>query len=285
MTEAFDPRIVRVGLEIDGDITFFEGLDIRIQGQKFFGPETNVCAVKISNLTQEHRNFILSKSSPIVGKKGARTPSRMLVDVGRESYGTFRLFQGEVWSSTVTAPPDIGIVLNSLTNNLASGLISVNSQGAVTQLEDIAKSIAKQNGLILEFKAKPKQIANYSFTGAIGKQIEKLQLVGDVRVCVDNGTLIVVDKDGFRGTGKTLISAETGMVGVPQATESGAVVQMLANPSIQLGSRVEIVSQVNPSVNGSDYAVSQITFDIANRDVPFFYTMLCSNLYFNQGTL
>lgn len=282
---AFDKRIVRVGLEIDGDFLQFEDLDIRIQGQKFGSPIANQCTIRISNLTRNQRNYILTRASPILLRKQQRNPVFVTVDVGRESYGTFRLFEGTVYTSTVTPPPDIGIVLRSLTQSEASGLIQSNSQGAVTQLRDIAQSIADQSGLILEFKATPKQIANYSFSGAISKQIEKLQQVGDIRAFVDNKTLVVMDKGTYRGTEKFLISKETGMVGVPQASESGVIVQTLINPSYQIGSGVEIQSMVNPSVNGSDYNIAQMHFDIANRDTPFFYTLVLSNFFLNQGTV
>lgn len=285
MTKAFDPRIVRVGVEIDGDIVFFEKEDIRIQGQKFGGPDMNLCTIKISNLTRDLRNYILTKATPIVLGAKERTPIKVTVDVGRESYGTFRLFEGECYTSTVTPPPDIGIVLRSLTQSFASGLIQSNSHAPVAQLRTIAQSIADQNGLALEFKATPKQIGNYSFTGAINKQIDKLQQCGDVRAFVDNKTLVVMDKNTFRGTEKFDLNLDTGMVGVPQATESGVIVRMLINPSIQIGGGVKIVSQINPSVNGENYNVAQMTFDIANRDDPFYYTLVLSNFFLNQGTV
>lgn len=285
MTDAFDPRIVRVGLEIDGDFLQFEDLDIRIQGQKFGNPIANQCTIKISNLNRDQRNYILTRASPVLLRKQQRTPVYVTVDVGRQSYGTFRLFEGTVYTSTVTPPPDIGIVLRSLTQSEASGLIQVNEQGSLRQLRDIAQSVADQCGLILEFKATSKQIANYTYSGPINKQIEKLQQVGNVRAFVDNKTLVVMDKDTYRGTQKFMISQQNGMVGVPQATESGVIVQTLIKPEYQIGSGVEIDSKVNPSVNGSDYNIAQMHFDIANRDTPFFYTLVCSNFFLNQGTV
>lgn len=282
MTNAFDPRIVRVGLQIEDDVTFFENLDIRAYGQKIGSPIMNNCTVKISNLTREQRNFILTKATPM---KIARTPIVMTLDVGRQSYGTFRLFEGEVYTSSVSAPPDISISLVSLTNNFSMGLIQQNSLGAYTQLRTVAQSIAKQMGLILNFQATPRQIANYSYTGPIAKQIEKLQLVGDVRVWVDNKTLVVIDKNGYCDTNTFTLSQETGMVGVPQATQSGITAQMLVNPHIKVGQKVAIKSLINPSVNGEDYFLSEISFDIANRDNPFFYTLTLTNqAAYSNGT-
>lgn len=286
MTGAFDKRIVRVGIQIEKEFLVYEDLDIRLTGQKFAGPTSNNCTIKISNLTRDERNYILTKATPILPKgKKERTPIYVTVDVGRESYGTFRLFEGQCFASSVTQPPDIGIVLRSLTQNFATSVLNVNSQGSTTQLKMIAQSVADQCGLQLDFtKCKDRQIANYAFTGAVLRQIEQLQLVGDVRAFVDNKTLVVMDKNTYRGTNKFRIDSQAGMVGVPQPTESGASVQVLVTPSIQVGSGISLGSEINPAVNGSDYTVSAMTFDIANRDNPFFYTLSLSNLFLNNGT-
>ena len=274
MSSAFDPRIVRVGLQIGDDFQLFEGLDIRMSGQKFASPTMNQCTVKISNLTRDHRHFILTKATPMAI---ARTPILMTVDVGRESYGTFRLFEGEVYVSTVTPPPDIAITLVSLTNSFALGLIAANSQGPMTSIETIAKSIADANGLTLIFKATNRQIANFQHSGAIAKQVGKLAMIGDVRAWVDNKQLFVIDKDGYADDTQFNLSIDTGMVGVPQATQSGVIAQMLVHPGISVGQKVGIKSQINPAVNGDSYFLSSVHFDIANRDVPFWYTLTLTN--------
>ncbi len=271
---AFDPRIVRIGLQIGNDFQVFEGLDIRVQGQKFGSDIMNQCTVRISNLTRDHRNFILTTATPM---KIARTPILMTVDDGRVSTGTFRLFQGEVYVSNVTQPPDIGITLTSLTNSFAMGLIASNSQGPTASLQVIAQSVADQNGLTLNFKAKPKMIANFQHTGAVAKQVSKLALIGDVRAWVDNGVLTVIDKDGYANANAFALSDETGMVGVPQATQSGVIAQMLISPEINIGQKVSITSDINPAVNGSDYFLSALSFDIANREPPFWYTLTLTN--------
>jgi hypothetical protein len=282
MTNAFDPRIVQVGLEIEGDFLIFKDLDIRITGSKFASPDMNVCTVKISNLTREQRNYILSKATPYAAR--GLTPIRMTVDVGRQSYGTFRLFEGEVYSGNVTPPPDIGVTLNSLTNSFASGLMSSNSQQAVTQLETVARSIAQQNNLTLNFRASPKQIANFSYTGAISKLVDKLQMVGGVRAWVDNKVLTVINKNEYDGEEALDVNINTGMVGVPQATQNGVSAQILITPGVKPGMRVNVLSDINPSANG-EFFLSTIDFEICNRDNPFYYKLgLTNNVSYNSGT-
>jgi hypothetical protein len=107
--------------------------------------------------------------------------------------------------------------------------------------------------------------------------------MGDVVASADNGKLLVIDANKAKTGGSRLINLATGMVGIPNVNESGVTVKMLVDNSIELGGEVQIESQINPAANGS-YRVAQINFDVANRSEPFFYTLLCSNLVYLQGT-
>jgi len=199
------------------------------------------------------------------------------VDVGRTSYGYFRLYEGYTWVSSVTQPPDIGLTLTSLAQSQLAGLVQSNTQGAITQLEAIAQSVADQCQLDLVFLATPKQVANYRFTGGVTKQIQALQDIGGVRAWEDNGLLYVIDQDAFRESNGFVLSMATGMVGVPVSNQQGCTAKMLVSPLVNLGDKITVNSVLNPSVNGLPFRVSQIGFDITNRDTPFYYDLVLSN--------
>ena len=173
MAGAFDYvgglRLVRVQILIDGKYTTFEDVDIRIQGAKYYSIISNWCTVRISNMTQDQRHWLLTNTSPVQHPSADRTPTFLAVDVGREKNGYFRLFEGVVYSADVTPPPDIGITFRSLVGSGISSKLGANSLNAVTTLSDMAKSIASQcssaypKGLILDFQATDKSIANYTF--------------------------------------------------------------------------------------------------------------------------
>lgn len=252
---------------------------------KFSSATQNQCNVQISNLTRSQRNYILTRATPYSAPNNpTRVPLYMTVDVGRKSYGTFRLFEGDVFSSTVTQPPDIGIMLRSLTQSLQASLVVGLSMNATTPLETICQQVAQLNGLILNFQATPRMISNFSHTGAASKLIGKLNLVGNVIAFVDNKTLIVIDNEGYRDAAKNFnLNINTGMVGIPQATESGIMAKMLVVPDVQVGDRVSINSLINPSVNGNNYMLNSLGFEIANRDNPFFYHLFLKNNDYVQG--
>lgn len=284
MTEAFDQRIISVGLDINGETFLFEGLDIRATGIRNTSPTESTATIVISNLTKEHRNFILTKASPFIQGR-EQQPIQCFLDVGRESYGTFRLYDGGCWAMGATQPPDIGIVLECTANLASLRVMSSVSFAATVPLKVIAEKIAQQNGLKLEFKVKNnKNISNYSYSGSIAKQVQKLSSMGDVKAYIaENNTLVVIDADAARNPKAILIDAAGGMVGVPQPTASGVIVRTLVNNALKIGNNVYINSEINPSVNG-EYRIESMQFDIANRQNPFFYTLYCVTTFSSKGT-
>lgn len=282
MSSAFDQRLVKVNLDINGEMVTFEGLNIYASGRKFAGAIMAQCDAKIFNLTRDQKNYILTKATPLTIPGQSRTPIKMSIDVGRESYGTFRMFEGDVLACGATQPPDIGIFLKGLANNFLATVSVGVTQSAVTTLSTIAKQTADSLGLKLDFQATDKNIDNYSFTGSALRPIDKLEQMGGVQAFTDNGSLIVIDSDKAKAGAPRLIDSANGMVGVPQVTDYGVVVKVMIDNSIQLGGNVVIRSEINPAVNGS-YKVIQMNFEIANREDPFWYTLSCSNLAKYQG--
>lgn len=273
MADAFDPRIVKVGIDFgDGQITTFEGLNINITGQQFFSTISNTCEVRIYNLTREQREFILTNASPF---KQPRTPVNITVDVGRQSYGTFRIYEGNVIECQSSQPPDIGILMHSLTGNFLRGDINNFQQSAITPLNVIVAQVGQILGANVINEATDKQVDNFSFTGSATALIKEIEDLG-VDVTLTNGTLIVKNRGVALGGEVRPISAATGMVGVPEIMPNGVRVKLMIDNSITIGKQVMIDSKINPAANGT-YWISTLTFEIANREEPFWYVAECLN--------
>lgn len=279
MTNAFDPRIVKVGVQINnGAWTYFEDIDIRIQGQRFFSGTSGFFTIKLSNLTRDQRHEFLTSATPIlsVGK-----PANLIVYVGRVSKGTFILFQGQCYTSTVTSPPDISITFRVVDGSALASAIAPNSLGPLTRLSVVSQYVANQLGYNLLFNVTTDiNVANVSYPTNTADLVVYLNTLG-VRACVNNGNLIVTDQNGINQNNGFVLSQQTGMVGIPQATQDGCTAQMLVQAGINIGDQIGINSAVNPSVNGS-YRIDQIAVDIANRDNPFFYNLTLTNRFSGQ---
>lgn len=281
MTSAFDPRIVQVTIAFPERTLTFEGLSIYASGQKVTSSSMSTCQCRILNLTKEQRNYIVSQTSAYAKN---RTGIPLSIDVGRQSYGTFRLFQGFVQSSTTTQPPDIGIVLESLTNSAQTQFTTTNTQSELTQLSIIAQSVAANNGLTLNFLATDKQIENFSYNGSVAYQINSLNAIGNIIAFVDNEVLTVVDAGKPNKPGSRVLNAATGMVGIPQTTINGVIVRMMIDNTVQIGNMITLQSTELPAANG-DYIISQLFYDVASRDQQFYYTLVCIAPAYYSGTL
>lgn len=268
MIEALDPRLLRVGVEIDGRVKWYDQLQISASGTKFANPLQDECTVKISNLDKVTRDYILSETSPF---NASRTPKRMIVEAGRVSTGYSRVFLGDITAASPSQPPDIAVTLKSLTGNSKKGKVVANSQPSTAQLEAIAGQVASDVGASLQFEASAKQISNYNFTGGALKQIDALSDAGGVNAYLDGDVLVVKDAN-VPLTGRTrILTAATGLIGIPETTEQGLKVKMLYDSQTGLGTGLTITSKIYPAVNGT-YIIYKLTFDLANRDTPFYLT-------------
>jgi hypothetical protein len=291
MTSAFDGRLVRVTLALLSGTFTFQSLAIFARGSMFTSAQMGQCELTIFNMTKDQRNQVLTQASPMnLGRvnspNGQFIPVNMTLEVGRESYGTFTLFQGNVIACSVTQPPDIGVMLRGLTSNYLASVLAGLNQSSVTLLSTIVKGVAASLNIPFENTATDRQIDNYSFNGGVLNQVKKLNMIGGILAYIDpkSNTLIVHDSDKSRPGGPILVAADTGMVGIPQVTEVGVVVKVMLAPSYRLGGQIEVVSEINPAANGT-YFIYNIDFDVANRDTPFWLTLNCRTLPYFMGTL
>ena len=263
-----DPRIVKVSIEINGQLKIYSSpFALIINGTKYANSLQNEAEITLVNLDRETQDYLLTETSPY---NRNRTPKIVTVEAGRKSYGLSLIYRGNIVTSKITQPPDIGVALHCLTGNFVKGnIISRNQPGQAT-LQQISSQIAQDTGTLLNFQATDKNISNYNFSGAALKQVDLLGSSGNVNAYIDDNVLVV--KDAFVPLSNTLriLSAESGMVGIPEFTEQGIKVKYLLDNSSKLGGNLRIMSVQYPATNG-DYVIYKLGFQIATRDVPFYY--------------
>lgn len=268
MATELDPRLVSVSIEVSGGTkTYSQPMMIKVTGTRYANALQNDAEIIIANLNKSTQDYLLTETSPF---NRNRTPKLITVRAGRESYGTTLIYSGNVVVSRATQPPDIGVVLKCLTGNFLKGNIIARNQPGQATLSQIAKGVSQDLSTLLTFQAKDRNIANYTFSGGALNQVSALNALGGINAFVDNGVLFV--KDGqVPLTGYTkILNAEAGMIGIPEFTEQGVRVKFLLDNKTTLGGALQITSQIYPAVNGR-YVIYKLGFDIATRDVPFYY--------------
>lgn len=262
-----DPRIMRIGFEVNGELRQYEGLAVVATGTKYANPNNDECTVKIVNLAKEVRDYLSTETSPFNKKK---TPKLLIVEAGRESYGYTEVFRGDIQSVSITQPPDVVMEIKALTGAGSKNKLVSNGTGKQTSLKQISQIVANDLGASLSFEALDKSISRYAFNGAALKQIDALQSTGNVDAYLDGNTLVVKDRN-VPLNGKTrILNKNTGMIGIPQFTEWGVKVSMLFDNQTVVGGALDVSSELYPAVNGL-YAVYKLDFELATRDTPFYY--------------
>lgn len=263
-----DFRILRVGIEISGEIKIFESpLGMTASGSKLASATQNTCDVEIINLNKADRNYLLTETSPF---NKNRTPKKIWVEAGRVSTGTARMFTGEIVTSSPTQPPDIGLKLKCQTGAFQKGNVVARSGMAKEKLSSLSKKVGQDIGTSVEFEAADKFIANYSYSGASLQQINALADAGNVDAFQDDETLVVKDRGKPRRNRVKIINAGTGMIGVPEVTERGVKVKFLFDLDTVLGGEIQLSSELNPALDGS-YTIYKLDFDLSSRGTSWYY--------------
>jgi len=268
MTQALNPRIVKVSIEINGKMKIYsDPIQLTANGTRYGNALQNECTVTLDNLDKETQDYLLTETSPY---NLNRTPKRVIVEAGRQSYGVALIYVGNIVRAIVSQPPDITITLQCMTGNFQKGNMISRSQNGMVPLSQISAAIAQDLDVGLTYQATEKTISNYSYSGDALGQVELLNQMGAYNAFIDNNTLVV--KNAFIPLNNSLrvLNASSGMIGIPEFTEQGIKVKFLLDNQTTLGSSLEIQSKQYPAANGT-YVIYKLGFQIANRDTPFYF--------------
>lgn len=265
--EPLDPRILRIGIEVDGRLKTYEGLWATASGTKYANPLEDECEVRIANLDGDTRARILTEANPL---NSNRTPKRLVVEAGRQSTRPAKVFLGDITAVSVSQPPDITLTIKAKTGQTKKGVVVARSAPPVANLKDIAGQVAKDVGASLDFQATDKKIGNYSHSGPALSQVGKLSETGDVDVYLDGNTLVVKDAHVPLTGRLRILDMDSGMIGIPDLTEQGVKVKYLWDPDTTLGGALRIVSKLNPAAN-SNFCIYKLGFELSSRDTPWYW--------------
>lgn len=270
----FDPRIVTIAVEIDGRLNLYSDLTISASGSKTANTLQNECTITLANLKKSVRDYLIKETSPL---NRPRRRKKIILYAGRKSYGTFKVFEGDIVQSTPSQPPDIMLTIKARTGAFFMTDIMSSGYAATIPLSKIAGDTAASMDLTLDFQASDKNISNYNYTGSKLKQVDTLSSAGNYNAYIDDDRLIVKNADVPLTNAAATLNKHTGMIGVPEVTEEGVKVKYLLDPASRPGGSLTIESDLNPAANGT-YVIFKLSYDISNRDTPFYSIAECRRL-------
>ena len=264
-----------MSLEVNnGTKVYASPLNIKATGTKYANALQNEANITLFNLEKSTQDFLLSETTPF---NLSTTPKILTLSAGRESYGLAKIFVGNIVSSSLSQPPDIGITLKCMTGNFLKGNVVGNNFGKSASLKEVGQNVASQLGYAYLYEADDKTITNYSFSGSAPKQLQLINSLGGVNAFVNDGTLYMKNAMvPLKGTTR-ILDASSGMIGIPEFTEQGLRVTFLLDNKTTIGGGLQIKSEVYPAINGN-YVIYKLGFNITTRDTPFYYIAECARI-------
>jgi len=105
--------------------------------------------------------------------------------------------------------------------------------------------------------------------GSCTRELDKIGRTHDLAWSVQDGALEIIPTDGYFDD-VVVISAQTGMIGVPDITDNGIRVETLLNPQLRCNRLIEVRSEtLEMNEKGTRYRISDLRFSGDNRDGDF----------------
>jgi hypothetical protein len=269
---AIDGRLLTAQIQINNDlVTFDQTFYIRAKGKKAANALQNECELEIANLDTATRNYLLTETSPF---NQNRTPKILNLYAGRVSTGPFLVYTGDIMTVGISQPPDIMLKLQCGTGHFKKGAVGRRSGGANTKLSTLAGAVASNLGVSLRMEAPNVSVKNYSYSGNALDEVQELASAGSAQAYVDDQHLILKSVNVPLSGSVLNLSAQTGMIGVPEITEQGLKVKFLFDGSVKLGGAINITSVLNPAVNGL-FVIFKLDFELSSREIEFYYIAEC----------
>jgi hypothetical protein len=262
--------MVRIEIGNTGEFEEYENLDIKVDGIKFANPTNGQCIVSITNLKRATSQDIVTRGSPY---SVSQVRQRIQVLAGRADEELGLLYDGLIFRAKNTQPPDIVTIMTCINQQVfQDDAISI-SIAPGENLSVIAQEIADKNGLKLDFGIDDRVVkSGFSYSGSASKSIYALKSIQDMNVFYDYGTLFIRQKGVV--TGNQLILNPDNIVGTPEYSDTGMICTFMYSQGVRLSDAITMESVQFPELN-RDYYMAQLSYNLTNRDIPWYYTANC----------
>jgi hypothetical protein len=268
-------RIVEVTISGKAGTLKVDKLKIDASGQKGIGSKQNTATISIWNLTKSHRKQLGEEFDKIELKVGYRGGPLFTIFKGDIRDVTTTLETADVKSEMECGDGDEGIGKGAVSKTFPAG----------TKPKEIVEYLQKEmpgttKGETKGIDALPAYKRPVSLYGWAFREMDKLGREHGFYWSVQNGQLEAVKNDQTL-PGSTVLSKETGLIGIPEVTDKGVKVKCLIRPGIAPGRQIDVRSDFLDEESGKDkkksdeggglFRISELSFDLTNRGETFYY--------------
>lgn len=215
------------------------GLHMTFKIEKTLGTSSNKAKISIFNLSERSRAILTQENAKIIIEAGTGRSvgivfSGDVIDAvskktGQDIVTQVNAAEGHTAINAVKVDKTYpgGTNFRTIMEDLAQEMIS----GGDVSIGNITSTLTAktQNGIVV--------------TGSAGESIEDIARQNGLSASIQNGEIIVVNKDdGYGGVGLVL-SSETGLVGTPQKTKDGFNVDsLILGQALNPGRKIKVIS-------------------------------------------
>lgn len=288
---ALSKRVLNVTINLPtGPVKLDQTIAIRARISKAALSIQNRCVLDVIGLTTSLRTQLLSQFTLWHKRKVDTTPGSqdwvgITIEAGYESDGqvfSSVVFKGEIaLVEPMAPPPNTAVRITCFTRQIDKTTnITARAPASTTYYEYVrwaAGQMGFGNNFICDTSFNDQIIENpaqsvYTVSGLL-LDIQNMYRPA-VAAFVDDDRLIV--KDINKVINPTQIATIREFVGQPTWTEWGAAFRTLFDTSLRLAGGVKINSLMNPSLNDTTFVITDMEYDLASRDGPFYVVVRCS---------
>ena len=195
--------------------------------------------------------------------------NQVVVEAGDDVNGMSQIFQGQINLAPINmnSAPETDILFSAVAGLYeAVKQLPPSSYPKSADAAVIMQNLAAESDPPLNFENNGVSVilATPYFQGSLRDQMKRCAEAANINWTVDNSTLVIWPKGGFRETSPIpLISPTTGMVGYPTNYQLGVAVKTLFNPSLQNGKICQVQSSL-PFANGK-FIMFEIGHDLESE--------------------
>lgn len=201
---------------------------------------------------------------------------QITVNAGDDINGMSTVFEGgikQAWAD-MKAMPDVPFFVIASMGGLAQTMRAPPSsfEGS-TPVQTILKPLAGMSGLAFQDNGVQSVLASPYFWGSPWKQMKEIIGAAGIEGVIDNGTLAIWPKSGYRAGNSLFISPQTGLRDYPSFTQYGVQVRTEFRRAVEYGGQMTIQSDIKNACG--NWCIIRIDYDLqANTPHGSWYAIL-----------
>lgn len=203
------------------------------------------------------------------------------VTAGDKENGFGVVFSGEIREAWVDAnsAPDVGFILSAYegSTDKVRPVPPTGFKGPVT-VDTVLASLARQMQPSRNFENSGVDVTldNPYYPGTILDQVEQVVKAAQCDYSLDFQTLAIWPRGKSRGDSIYDVSADTGLVGYPQFSQTGVTLQLLYSPALVFGQKLRLKSAIGGPADGT-WVILEVVHNL-DAEIPggqWFTTIRC----------